>query len=74
MAAFDVAAFTAGAAYATVTDLPFPMAEANVSTIDRIPRVLKTEDLATEETTTAFPSESTVKADAAAVVVLTVSS
>ena len=57
-----------------MTGFPFPMAEAKVSTIDRIPRVLKTEDLATEETTTAFPSERTVKADAAAVVVLTVSS
>ena len=45
-----------------------------MSTIDRIPRVLETDDLAAEETATGFPLERTVKADAAAVVVLTVSS
>lgn len=74
MAGFVEAVFTAGAVYATVTVFPLPIAEARVRTIDRIPSVLKTEDLATEETTTGFPSERTVKADAEAVVVLTVSS
>ena len=52
--------FTVGAVYATVTDLPFPIAEANVSTIDRRPVVLFG-PMAVAETVIGLPSDSTAK-------------